>query len=114
MVESRRIRRERKTAETMIHIYCRGMHRTRGALCPDCEELKDYAAKRLTSCPFKEGKTTCANCAVHCYRPSMREKIKLVMQYAGPRMTYRHPLLAAAHFLDGFRKNRTVRKTGKS
>jgi hypothetical protein len=34
----------------------------------------------------------------------MREKVKGVMRYAGPRMTYRHPVLAIFHFLDGFKK----------
>jgi hypothetical protein len=30
----------------------------------------------------------------------MREKIKAVMRYAGPRMIYRHPILAGKHFLN--------------
>jgi hypothetical protein len=41
---------------------------------------------------------------MHCYKPAMREKIKDVMRYSGPRMSYRHPLLALFHFFDGFRK----------
>ena len=34
----------------------------------------------------------------------MREKIREVMKYAGPRMMSRHPILALFHFIDGFRK----------
>jgi hypothetical protein len=34
----------------------------------------------------------------------MRDKIRLVMQYAGPRMIHRHPLLAFYHFIDGMRR----------
>ena len=34
----------------------------------------------------------------------MREKIREVMRYAGPRMSYRHPLLAFYHFFDGMKK----------
>ena len=30
---------------------------------------------RLDKCPFKEKKSTCGKCKVHCYRPDMREKI---------------------------------------
>jgi hypothetical protein len=37
---------------------------------------------------------------VHCYKPAMREQIRVVMRYSGPRMAQRHPLLAAAHLLD--------------
>jgi hypothetical protein len=33
----------------------------------------------------------------------MREKIQAVMRHAGPRMPYRHPLLALYHFLDSRR-----------
>jgi hypothetical protein len=96
--------REKKTAEAMIHIYCRRQHGIHGGLCPDCKELSAYVKKQLAKCPFQEGKTTCANCKVHCYKPAMREKIREVMRYAGPRMIYRHPLLAFFHLLDGFRK----------
>ena len=28
----------------------------------------------------------------------------MIMRYAGPRMLFRHPYLAIAHQLDGFRK----------
>jgi len=96
--------RERKTAGAMIHISCQGQHGTHGGLCPDCRELSEYVRKRLDTCPFQERKTTCANCRVHCYKPAMREKIREVMRYAGPRMIFRHPLLAFFHFLDGHRK----------
>jgi hypothetical protein len=34
----------------------------------------------------------------------MRDKIRAVMRYAGPRMLSRHPILAFFHFLYGFRK----------
>jgi len=38
-----------------------------------------------------------------------REKIKDVMRYAGPKMIYRHPVLAMFHFIDGFRKGQISR-----
>ena len=99
-----RMEREFKTIHAMIMIYCRDHHGTRGVLCPDCGALLDYAELRLDKCPFQENKTTCANCPVHCYSPSMREKTKTVMRYAGPKMTVRHPILALYHLLDGRRK----------
>jgi len=107
--QNRRMSREKKTADAMIRLYCSGQHGTRSGLCADCREVSDYAMKRLEKCPFQERKTTCGNCRVHCYKPAMREKIREVMRYAGPRMIYRHPLLAFFHLLDGFRKE-PVRK----
>ncbi|MGD0885469.1 MAG: nitrous oxide-stimulated promoter family protein [Thermodesulfovibrionales bacterium] len=99
-----RMIRERRTIDAMIGIYCRHHGGTEDAVCPECKELWDYAQKRLDQCPFQEGKTTCANCKIHCYNPVKREKIREVMRYAGPRMIPRHPLLALFHFLYGFRK----------
>jgi hypothetical protein len=99
-----RITRERKTVEAMIDIYCHDRHSTGNGLCPDCEVLRDYARQRLQKCAYQEGKTTCARCAVHCYKPAMREQIRVVMRYAGPRMPYRHLLMTVQHMADGRRK----------
>lgn len=100
-----RMRRERKTVAKMIGIFCRQNHGPApGTLCDDCRRLLDYALLRLTHCPFQEGKTTCGNCPIHCYKPEMKEKIRAVMGFAGPRMAWAHPLLAIGHLLDGLRK----------
>jgi predicted amidophosphoribosyltransferase len=106
--------REESTVEAMIHIYCHARHDTSDGLCRDCLELLDYARMRLDQCPFQEGKTTCANCPVHCYRPDMREKIRAVMRYAGPRTVYRHPVLTVLHFVDSLRREPIRRIGGKS
>ena len=98
-----RISRESKTVKVMISLYCHSRHRN-AELCSECARLTNYARERLEKCPFGEGKTTCAKCPEHCYKPSMREKIRVVMRYAGPRMTYRHPVLALLHLIDGKRK----------
>ncbi|RPI54772.1 MAG: nitrous oxide-stimulated promoter family protein, partial [Chloroflexi bacterium] len=87
----------------MIELYCRQVHGS-ADLCPRCAALRTYARQRLQKCPFQEGKTTCARCPVHCYKPQMREEIRAVMRYAGPRMLLRHPILAMLHLLDGRRK----------
>ena len=99
-----RMRRESKTIEAMIRLYCHDHHGSKGELCPECRELLDYVLVRLDRCPFEENKPTCAKCPVHCYQPGMREKVRVVMRYAGPRMLYRHPVLAVLHLIDGFRK----------
>ena len=98
-----RIKRESNTVRAMINLYCRKHHAHEG-LCPECAALLQYALKRLDKCPFQEGKPTCTKCPVHCYKPAMRERIRTVMRYSGPRMTYRHPLMAILHLIDGRRK----------
>lgn len=99
-----RLARENKTIEAMIRMHCCFQHHAEEDLCQDCYDLLDYARERLSRCPYREEKTPCARCPIHCYQPAMRERIRAVMRYAGPRMTYRHPLLAFHHLVDGLRK----------
>ena len=104
---SRRLAREWKTVEAMLHIYCREQHG--GVHCDDCQELKRYVRLRLDRCRFGQEKPTCAKCPVHCYQRERREQIKAVMRFAGPRMLWEHPLLSLWHLLDGwFRRTRVV------
>lgn len=105
-----RMQREQRTVERMIELYCRDHHQPAPLLCDECRELRDYARLRLERCPFQENKTTCGNCPIHCYKQEMREKIREVMRYSGPRMIWRHPLLAIGHLLDGRRKQPGPRK----
>ena len=99
-----RMKREQQTVELMITHYCKDHHQTKGELCEECRGLVEYARFRLKNCPFQENKTTCGNCPIHCYKPQLREKIRVVMRYAGPRMTWRHPILAIGHMIDGLKK----------
>ena len=99
-----RIQREAKTVQAMVRLYCQDQHDTSSHLCADCRELERYALARLSRCTFQENKPTCARCPIHCYRPDMREKMRGVMRYAGPRMIYRHPILALQHLRDGLCK----------
>ncbi len=86
------IEREKRTIEKMIKIYCRAKHGSpKGALCPECQELLNYALKKLDLCPFKEEKPTCKKCTVHCYQPEKREKIKEIMRFSGPRLLLYDP-----------------------
>ena len=110
MTEAGRVRRERRTIAAMLVIYCRD-HRHRpgrtvrraGDLCPGCAELLGYAEERLRGCRYGAAKPTCADCPVHCYKPAMRERVREVMRYAGPRMLLSHPLLAILHLIDSAR-----------
>jgi len=102
--ESSRLKREKKTLKAMIRIHCRGIHTTRKQLCLDCSELQEYALARLDKCPFGASKGACSKCPIHCYKPDMRKKIRIVMRYSGPRMLFPHPLLSLYHFLDKRKK----------
>jgi hypothetical protein len=93
--------RELKTIETMVRMYCRGhRHQGRAPLCSDCGALFEYAKRRLERCAFGDAKPTCANCVVHCYKADMREQMRVVMRWAGPRMMLRHPVMAIVHLID--------------
>jgi len=98
--------RELETIAAMVRIYCRG-HRHerehRAELCSECAALFEYATRRLERCVFGDAKPTCANCVVHCYSADMRERVRVVMRWAGPRMLLRHPILSIRHQLDGRR-----------
>jgi len=110
MVDGPRIKREKKTIDAMIHLYCRKHHGTSDELCPECAELYDYAMLRLSKCPFQENKPTCGKCLVHCYKPDMKTKVTTVMRYSGPRMLLHHPLLALHHVFDGRKKPEPLKK----
>lgn len=99
-----RLARELRTVRAMIQIYCQDHHNSVEELCSECEALHTYAMARLDHCPYAEKKPACANCPIHCYKLDMREKVRQVMRYAGPRMLKRHPVLAVLHLLDGLRK----------
>lgn len=103
--------REKRIVSEMIALYCRRRHGTRKGLCTECEALDAYARMRSDKCPFMETKTFCSNCKVHCYRPDMREKIRAVMRFSGPRMLTVHPVLAMRHVIESKREKRRMEKT---
>jgi len=97
-----RIAREKETVEVMIRLYCRHAEGNRGAevrgeLCPACRELRDHAFARLDHCRYGEAKPACRHCPAHCYKPAMREHIRRVMRFSGPRMLLYAPLAAIRH-----------------
>jgi len=98
-----RLARERRTLKVMLALYCRDHHHPERGLCDECATLSAYAERRLDLCVYGGDKPTCLNCPMHCYQPRMRERVKDVMRYAGPRMLKRHPILAVRHLLDGRR-----------
>ena len=97
-INNTRIEEEKAVVEQMIRLYCR-KYEGHDDLCPSCKELLDYAHSRLDRCRFGEQKTTCKKCPVHCYRPEMKERIRMVMRWSGPRMIIYHPIAASKHLM---------------
>ena len=92
---------EKRIVSLMIRTYCRGHHGTRQGLCPECQALQEYALLRADRCP---------NCRVHCYKPAMREKIRAVMRYSGPRMLFSHPVLVVRHGIESIREKKRLER----
>ena len=97
---ARRIRRERKTIEKMLGLYCRDHHGRKSGLCGECHGLWTYAMARLEKCPLRVDKPQCNQCKIHCYKPAIREQVRQVMRYSGPRMLWRHPVAAVQYLID--------------
>ncbi len=106
----RKREREKEIVLLMIRLYCCKHHGTRKELCPECRELAEYSVWRSDRCPFMETKTFCSNCRVHCYKPIMREKIKEVMRFSGPRMMLHHPVMAVRHVMESRKEKRRLEK----
>ena len=99
----------------MIAYYCKKKHKTDGKnMCPECQALAEYVAERRHACPFGDDKPFCANCKIHCYKPEMREKIRAVMRYAAPRVTFIHPIMSFKHLSETIKTNRKKKKEAKA
>lgn len=98
---------EKKLLSQMIAFYCKkNHHMPDGELCEECKALEQYALSRSDRCRFMEEKTFCSNCKSNCYKPDMRERIRAIMRYSGPRMVLYHPLASLRHLIDrGGRKH---------
>ncbi len=111
--------KEYKVIEYMIKMYCKGNHNHKKDICEECAELLEYAHVRSQRCPHGKGvdngkilakKPYCANCPIHCYKPDMREKIRKVMRYSGPRMIFTHPILAMQHLIESKTQRKKMNK----
>ena len=109
---------EMEVMETIIGIYCRGHHHanrcaaseSEPSLCPDCRRLLTYARSRIAACPRMDVKSFCSACPVHCYSREMREKVREVMRWSGPRMLLHHPLMTLHHMWIDYRSRRREKK----
>jgi hypothetical protein len=119
------VRKDTRLLGDFAAIYCRGTHaaaqrrplasdgaelgvygRRPPDVCDACAELLVYAERRRAFCP-KDPKPFCSHCDTHCYRADLREQMRDVMRYAGPRSILRgHAIDGIKHVLESrkFRK----------
>lgn len=97
-----RIEKEKQTIELMINIYCKKKHKhkDKDKLCDQCQELLEYAHKRLDFCKFGNEKSFCSKCQIHCYKKDMKSKVKDVMRFSGPRLMIYSPIQFIKHILE--------------
>lgn len=95
---------EKRIVEKMVRMFfrhkklCSGECSTKDCeLCAECSQLLEYAHNRLDHCKFGENKPTCKKCPIHCYKPEMKQKMREVMRWSGPRMILYHPIDAIKH-----------------
>ena len=91
-----KIEKEKRISFLMIDLYYKE-HKEESI---SKEELKKYVESRLDKCPYQEEKTFCSNCKIHCYKKDMQEKIRAVMRFFGPRIVFRHPVMAIRHMIE--------------
>ena len=94
---SKRILREKKTIGVMIAMHCASRHGKRVEDCESCGRLLSYAQRKIDNCVFHGSKPACNECMVH---RELREEMRAVMRFSGPRMFLHHPLLGGLHFVD--------------
>ncbi|MHA2006743.1 MAG: nitrous oxide-stimulated promoter family protein [Promethearchaeota archaeon] len=104
MIQKSALEKEKEIVHAMIKMYCKNFHVSNEIACQECTNLATYAETRLKNCKYGEEKPTCANCPIHCYKPDMREQIKKVMRYSGPRMMYTHPIMGFRYLFKKFKK----------
>jgi hypothetical protein len=129
----KRARSDTRLLGDFTAMYCRGNHhhasraplespgvelgvygRRVPVVCDDCAELVRYAEKRRAFCP-KRPKPFCNDCDTHCYSPEMRERVRLVMRYSGPRsMLTRHALAGVKHLIEGRRARMSAAPAAKT
>ncbi len=97
-----RICLEKRVIVKMIILYCKKNHKDKykkREVCEDCKALTSYALKRLDHCGYGDSKTSCSHCPTQCYKKDMKESIRAVMRYSGPRILFHFPFLASRYLI---------------
>lgn len=90
---SKRIAREQKITEILIHHYCHHNHGPVPSPCPSCESLVIESHHFLDHCPYGEDKPQCRYCECTCFSRKSSVKMNRVISYSTPRLFFKHPVL---------------------
>lgn len=91
-IKDRRIE-EKNVIRLMIHLY----YKKHPSVDISENRITQYCHDKIDKCPMMKSKTFCSECKVHCYNDVMREHIRMIMRFSGPRMIFYHPILAMKH-----------------
>ena len=101
--------RDRATLEAMGRIFCSSRHKDAGKdeawLCAQCRDTIEFTLERTAACPYGHV-GNCQNCDIHCQQGEARERIREIMRFAAPRMTFLHPLMTAEYLRKKIRTRR--------
>ena len=100
---------EMNTIQAMISLFCRKEHHAE-QLCSSCRELFDYSISRLELCRYRNKKPACSHCNIHCYKPEMRNRMKQVMRFSGPRMLLYHPCFVIRRLISVILSSKRIRE----
>jgi hypothetical protein len=106
---SNAMQREIETVNAMIKLYCEMNHKQSKGLCNKCQEIRNYAINKIEECPYQPNKPICKSCKTHCYEPVMREEIRKIMRFSGPKLIWHHPILAIRHLMNKRRQQKSNR-----
>ncbi|MGI6787136.1 MAG: nitrous oxide-stimulated promoter family protein [Acholeplasmataceae bacterium] len=107
----KKVIKEKKTFDKMLKIYCKKKHSST-KLCTECVEIQQYAHLKIEKCPFISDKPFCAFCKVQCYQKDMKEKIREIMKFSGPKMIFRAPIQSFKHIMQMIKHRK--KKGGKN
>ncbi len=93
------IEREKKTVELMIRLYCRKKEKIQ-FFVPTVKSCSAMPTHVSTIVRLERRRVHAKECTVHCYKPVMRERMRQVMRFSGPRMLLYAPWQAIRHLLN--------------
>jgi len=94
-----KIEKDKQTIRFMVELYCKQkLHQT--SISEEYTQLIEYGCLRLEHCKYGKKKPACKSCKTHCYRSEMREKMRTVMKWAGPRMLLYNPMAMIRHLMN--------------
>lgn len=102
--------KEKENMCRMVKIYCNKNHKTKKTLCDECQKVLEYSNFRTEKCPHMQTKTFCAFCETQCYKPDMKEKVRDIMRFSGPRSIMYHPVSAISHLRLQIKETKRVKK----